>query len=83
MLELKRLKNARFGFPHMWKVVTGWALYDEERGGFVAFSVHRDKYGILVPYCPRGGKKALQSIITSGGFVNYNGIEFVKPLPSV
>lgn len=76
-MVIKRLKNAEFGNKKIWKVVTGWALYEEDKG-YVAFTSGRDKYGILTPYIPVGGKKALQSILDAGGFTNLDGIEFVN-----
>lgn len=76
-MVIKRLKNAEFGNKKIWEVVTGWALYEEGKG-YVAFTSDRDKYGILTPYIPVGGKKALQSILDAGGFTNLDGIEFVN-----
>ena len=78
-MTIKRLKDARFGNEKVQRVVTGWALYEEGKG-FVAFSCHRDKFGILIPYIPRGGKKALQSILDAGGFVSFDGMEFVNTI---
>lgn len=74
---IKRLKNAKFGGSNIWKVVTGWALYEEGKG-YVAFSADRDKFGILIPYIPVGGKRALQSILDAGGFVSFDGMEYVN-----
>ena len=74
---IKRLKEAAFGNEKIWKVVTGWALYEEGKG-YVAFSGDRDKFGILIPYIPVGGKRALQSILDAGGFVSFEGMEYVN-----
>lgn len=76
-MVIKRLKEAAFGNEKIWRVVTGWALYEEGKG-YVAFSGDRDKFGILIPYIPVGGKRALQSILDAGGFVSFDGMEYVN-----
>ena len=53
------------------------SLYEEGKG-YVAFSGDRDKFGILIPYIPVGGKRALQSILDAGGFVSFDGMEYVN-----
>lgn len=78
-MEIKRLKNAKFGNKVFVAEVTGWAFYEEGKG-WVAFSGDRDKYGILTPYIPVGGKKALQAILDAGGFVSFDGMEYVQEL---
>lgn len=79
MMEIKRIKGLKFGTPAIYTVVTGWALFDPQRGGYFAFSVDRDKEtGILIPYIPCGGRKALQAIIDAGGFVTEEGMEIVQ-----
>lgn len=78
-MEIKRLNAVPFGWPHLHQIVTGWALYEPGRG-YYAFSAHRDSFGILTPYVPQGGKKALQSIINGGGFISMDGMEFVSPV---
>ena len=76
-MKIVRLKNKAFGFKHIWTTVTGYALFEEGKG-YIAFSHSRDKYGILTPYMPQGGKKALQSILDAGGFTSFENIEFVN-----
>lgn len=76
---IKRLKNVKFGNSKICCLVTGWALYEEGKG-YVAFSSARDKYGILTPYIPVGGKKALQAILDAGGFLSFDGMEYVTSL---
>lgn len=78
-MEIKRLKNVPFGNRRVYRVATGWALYEPGKG-YYAFSCDRDRYKILIPYIPCGGKKALESIIKSGGFVSLDGMEFVNPI---
>lgn len=78
-MEIKRLKNTKFGTNKIARVVTGWALYEAGKG-WIAFSNDRDQLGILVPYIPCGGKKALQSILDAGGFVSFDGMEYVTEL---
>lgn len=78
-MEIKRLNAVPFGTSAIYQLVTGWALYEPGRG-YYAFSDARDRFGILVPYTPIGGKKALQAIIDAGGFLSLNGMEFVNPM---
>lgn len=78
-MEIKRLKNTKFGTNKIARVVTGWALYEAGKG-WIAFSNDCDQFGILVPYIPCGGKKALQSILDAGGFVSFDGMEYVTEL---
>lgn len=78
-MEIKRLKNTKFGTSKIARVVTGWALYEAGKG-WIAFSSDRDQFGILVPCIPCGGKKALQSILDAGGFVSFDGMEYVTEL---
>ena len=61
-MVIKRLKGAKFGTDRIARVVTGYALYEEGKG-YIAFSSDRDEFGILAPYIPCGGKRALQSIL--------------------
>ena len=76
-MQIVRLKDKEFGGKRIWRSVTGYALYEEGKG-YIAFSFDRDRYGILVPYMPRGGKKALQSILDAGGFISFEGMEYVQ-----
>ncbi|AVM69730.1 hypothetical protein C3V36_11065 [Lachnospiraceae bacterium oral taxon 500] len=78
-MEIRRLKNAKFGTKRIAIIVTGWAFYVEGKG-YLAFSNSVDRYGIIVPYIPQGGKLALQAILNGGGFTNFDGIEYVKEL---
>ena len=70
-------------FGGMFDTVSGsdenWKA-EEERKDAIAFSCDRDKYGILVPYIPCGGKRALQSILDAGGFCSFEGMEYVQEL---
>lgn len=72
-MKIKRLKSAKFGFKKIWVEVTGYALYEEGKG-YIAFSSERDEFGILAPYIPCGGKRALQSILDAGGFCSFDGM---------
>lgn len=78
-MEIKKLNAVPFGTSSVCQIVTGWALYEPGRG-YYAFSNMRDQYGILSPYIPQGGKKALESIIKAGGFCSLDGMEFVNPV---
>lgn len=81
-MQIKRLRNTHFGTKKISRVVTGWALYEPGKG-WVAFSADRDGFGILVPYIPCGGKRALQSILDAGGFCSFEGMEYVGGAGSV
>lgn len=78
-MEIKRLKDVKFGSKKIARVVTGYALYEEGKG-YIAFSSDRDEFGILVPYIPCGGRKALQSILDAGGFITFEGMEYVQEM---
>lgn len=78
-MTIKRLRNVKFGTNKLHVVVTGWAFY-EEGEGYVAYSSDRDEFGILAPYIPCGGKRALQAILDAGGFCSFDGMEYVKEL---
>lgn len=78
-MEIKRLRAVPFGNRAVCQIVTGWALYEPGKG-YYAFSSDRDRFGILSPYIPRGGKKALQDIIDAGGFLSLDEMEFVNPV---
>lgn len=78
-MVIKRLKGAKFGTDRIARVVTGYALYEEDNG-YIAFSSDRDEFGILAPYIPCGGKRALQSILDAGGFCSFDGMEYVQEL---
>lgn len=43
-MEIKRLKNTKFGTSKIARVVTGWALYEAGKG-WIAFSSDRDSSG--------------------------------------
>ena len=78
-MEIRKITKERFGFKNICKVVSGYALYEPGKG-YIAYSYTRDKFGILTPYIPNGGRKALQSIISAGGFTSLDGIEYVNPI---
>lgn len=81
-MRIVRLREARFGNEEIARVVSGYALYEEGKG-YYAYSHDCDEYGIVIPYMPCGGRKALQSIINGGGFVSMDGMEFVEPINSI
>lgn len=60
MMIIKNLKNFKFkGSIGVYSMV-GFALYVENKG-FVSLDGE-------IPYSPKGGRKALQRIIETGGF---------------
>lgn len=78
-MKIVRVKDKKFGNDFATITVTGYALYEEGKG-FYAFTADRDKYGILTPYMPCGGRNALQAIIDAGGFDGMDGMEFVNTI---
>lgn len=80
MLTIKKIKDAKFynAAGNIAKEPNGWAFYEEGKG-WLAFSHDRDCFGILTPYIPCGGRKALQAILDAGGFTTMDGMEYVNP----
>lgn len=80
MLTIKKLKGAKFANAagNIARTADGFAFYEEGKG-WLAFSHDRDRYGILIPYIPCGGRRALQAILDAGGFVTMDGMEYVNP----
>ncbi|MCM1166747.1 MAG: hypothetical protein NC401_12145 [Ruminococcus sp.] len=74
-LEIVRLDDLDFATPNGSASVRGWGFYIPGRG-YIAFNHDND----FVPYSPIGGRDALQSIIDTGGFIDYNGIVFLNPM---
>lgn len=73
-LRIKSLKGLYFNTPRgLCRFSSGFALEIPGKG-FVRFK--HDAPG--VPYTPC--KKALQSIINDGGFIEYDSLAFVQPL---
>ena len=60
MMIIKNLKNFKFRDKFGIYVMNGFALYVEGKG-FVSLDGE-------IPYSPKGGRKALQRIIETGGF---------------
>ena len=78
-LEIVEIKNKAFGRKEIYQLASGYCFKVEGKG-YLAFSTNRDKFGILLPYMPYGGKEALISILEAGGFTSFDGIEFVQSL---
>lgn len=74
-LQIVRLDSYEFDTPKGRATVRGWGFLIPGLG-FVKFKHDAD----AVPYSPIGGKDALQSIIDSGGFIEYDSLEFVNPI---
>jgi hypothetical protein len=52
-----------------------YAIYCPQHNGYYAFKNQNN-----MPYAPAGGKSALQSILSAGGFLSLNTMTFVKPI---
>ena len=73
-LEIVRLNgNVKFKAPLGYTLPCGYCFKHLEKGYF-AFA------GDIVPYIPRGGKKALLSIMESGGFLDFDNSVWLQPL---
>ncbi|BFH18180.1 hypothetical protein J6TS7_29260 [Paenibacillus dendritiformis] len=73
-LKIVKLTNCRFSMKSMtgYYNVNGFALHHSQLG-YVSFDGE-------VPYIPRGGEEALQSILDEGGFVEFNGMHWVQEI---
>lgn len=78
-LEIKNINGLRFGNQKTCCKTKGYAFY-HKRLGYLAFKEDNKESDIKVPYIPLGGKSALQSILESGGFTDYNNIEWLHPI---
>ena len=78
-LEIVKIKNKAFGRKEIYQLASGYCFKVEGKG-YLAFSSSRDKFGVLLPYMPYGGKEALTSILEAGGFTSLEGMEFVQSL---
>ncbi|MHC1722503.1 MAG: hypothetical protein AB9836_04775 [Aminipila sp.] len=78
-MRIVKINGLKFGTKQLYVITEGYALYEDEKG-FIAFSNDRDKFGILAPYAPHGGKMALQNILDAGGFVSFDGMEYVNAI---
>lgn len=74
-LEIKRIGGLQFPHPLGAVSAKGWAFYIAGKG-FVKFKFQDN----FLPYTPCGGKKALQSILADGGFIEYDSLEFINPV---
>lgn len=55
---------------------SGYCFYIEGKG-YLAFNDD------AIPYNPRGGINALQSILNDGGFLHYDDIKFINPINEI
>ena len=73
-LEIVRLKgNLKFKHPLGYTLPCGYCFKHPEKG-FFAFA------GETEPYMPCGGRKALLSIMQSGGFLDFDNAVWLQPL---
>ncbi|GAF66410.1 ABC transporter ATP-binding protein [Bacillus sp. TS-2] len=75
-LQIKKINNLKWKTPIAdYVTAIGYALYIEGKG-YLAFKQDNKE----IPYTPIGGKKALQSIIDSGGLLNYKDVIWINPI---
>ena len=55
-------------------------LTQEINSSLVIKSTKGFKFGINQPYIPQGGRKVLQSILDKGGLLEYDSVNFIKPI---
>lgn len=73
-LSIVRLNgNVKFKAPLGYYAPYGYC-FKHPVNGYLAFS------GEEVPYIPCGGKKALTSIMESGGFLDFNTAVWLQPM---
>lgn len=75
-LQIVRLDGLQFKAPIGLANAHGWGFYIEGKG-YLKFKSDTTSF---VPYAPCGGRKALESIMETGGLLNYNSIEFINPV---
>jgi hypothetical protein len=74
-LTITKINGLRFAFPGGYVMESGYSL-QHPKLGFLKFTADQS----FVPYCPKGGRKALQSILDAGGLLDFECIEWVKPI---
>ena len=52
-----------------------FAIWNSEKQGYYGFQKQNG-----MPYCPYGGRSALQQILNSGGFISMDGMVIVRPV---
>ncbi len=77
-LQIKEINGLRFGRRDLYVETTGYAFFHKEMG-YLAFEKDNRRRRVPIPYIPLGGKVALQSIL-DGGFANFEGIHWLRPL---
>ncbi|EJW13818.1 3-isopropylmalate dehydratase [Paenibacillus alvei] len=75
LLTIVNLNDAKFEMKSKlgYYKVNGYVFHHPS--GYVSFDGE-------VPYCPCGGKKALQCILDAGGFVSFEGMHWVHEMKS-
>lgn len=82
-LEIKKITGFKFG--NRGAYIKGdkneYALFHKDLG-YLSFKSDNENLecGIKFPYTPLGRNKALQSILDGGGFVDFDGIEWIWPM---
>lgn len=74
-LQIVKINNFQFRHPLGTVACKGWAFFIPGKG-FLKFKSDNN----FLPYVPLGGKKALQSIIETGGFIHFDDVEFINPV---
>lgn len=72
-LEIVKLEHQRFSVPGGYVQPTGHA-FKHPQYGYLGF---KDGKG---PYNPIGGKKALEEILASGGFIHFEDMVWLQPI---
>lgn len=71
-LQIVKLNDQKFPTVDGYFQPSGYALKHSELG---YFSFNTD-----YPYSPKGGKKALKSILEAGGMLNFDNCRWLQPL---
>jgi hypothetical protein len=75
-LKIVKLKDQKFKAVGGYYMPKGYVLHHSELGYF-AFA------GAKCPYSPVGGKQALQSILDTGGFTDFDSALWLKDMEEV
>lgn len=78
-LEIKRVNGLKFGNKKIYCMAKGYGLYHKDLG-FLAFKEDNKGQPAPKPYTPKGGKKALESILENEGLSSYENIEWIQPM---
>lgn len=78
-LQIVKIDGKKFGNKDAYIQPKGYAFFCGGLG-YLTFIDDYKKGFPKKPYAPNGGKNALQEILDCGGFLDYEGIEWIQEL---